>query len=804
MKDQGDEEAGADGFGALMRATRVEGAAGLGRVLSRELMQAALGLGDEPRVGRYVIEARLGEGGMGTVFRARDPELERKVAIKILHPEVGAEAHELLAREARALARLSHPNVVTVHDVGTRDGQLWVAMELVEGQTLRAYCERKPEGGWREIVRCFVEAGHGLVAAHEAGVIHRDFKPDNVLVGASDGRVRVVDFGLAGLEARSAGAPGVRTHPRYKLAGTPLYLPPEVLRGAARGPLGDQYSFFVALREMLAADGTTRVPRALTAIVEHGAAEDPGARFSSMKEAVGELEALLDDQRADRRRRLLLDKVQAMWLEEGASEPRSELQAADGLVEPSGHVGGDTTLIVGAPGAGKTRALRDRTRALHARALEDPDAPVPVILSLTSLAQARGGLEAWLVEELALKYGLSRRRARMLLEDEALALMLDGLDEVPLDRRGAVAAAIDTLAHEHALTVVLTCREQSYLALDAKLGFERALRVVGGAGEDDEEAARGLVDRALAREPALTARDRERLVGVLRWLAATLQRKGHSDLWLERLQLDWLSGPWRKVAALVGVIAIAAIVTAGNLLGNVLAERPLFVGLLLGGVGTAVVLGFNRGLAIHTRDALRWSWRVSVRRLPLMLVLGLAVGLLFGAFFVLWVNLVLAATVALVMTLVVGLEPRDVDQKARPGQGLWRSAQTGLEVGAAAGLLTGIAVGYLAVPAMIPWVSSESEFVRMADPSASLFWSSAVFVLLTTTFIYGWTAVVLHWTVRVMLRLGEGVPLRLVPWLDRAVDRGLLRRVGGGWIFERRGVLDYLARQADRPDAAER
>lgn len=146
-------------------------------------------------VGRYVVEDVLGKGGMGIVYRARDPELDRPVAVKLLLGQAaGTGAAERLRREGRAIAKLAHSNVVTVYDVGTHGDSVFVAMELVDGVSLdRWIANRHP---WREVLRVFLQAGEGLRAAHAAGVVHRDFKPANVLFG-KDGRVRVTDFGLA-------------------------------------------------------------------------------------------------------------------------------------------------------------------------------------------------------------------------------------------------------------------------------------------------------------------------------------------------------------------------------------------------------------------------------------------------------------------------------------------------------------------------------------------------------------------------------------------------------------------------------
>jgi predicted Ser/Thr protein kinase len=156
---------------------------------------------------RYVIEAVLGRGGMGTVYLARDLTLDREVALK-LHRATGDDAvgrSARLHREAMAMAKLAHPNVVTVFEVATVEDRLYVAMEYVKGETLRGWLAAQPRT-WRAIVAMLLETGQGLAAAHAAGLVHRDFKPENVLVG-DDGRPRVGDFGLARV---GAAPPSVR------------------------------------------------------------------------------------------------------------------------------------------------------------------------------------------------------------------------------------------------------------------------------------------------------------------------------------------------------------------------------------------------------------------------------------------------------------------------------------------------------------------------------------------------------------------------------------------------------------------
>jgi eukaryotic-like serine/threonine-protein kinase len=229
------------------------------------------------RVGRFIVQAPLGVGGMGVVHAADDPVLGRKVALKLIHADRGEgpaseEWRARLLREARATARLSHPNVITVHDIGLHDDQPFVAMELVDGNTLRSWLAASPRS-WRDIVSVFVAAGRGLLAAHRAGLVHRDFKPDNVLIG-HDGRIVVTDFGLAcplpGADLHVSDGPALEEsgqslgvlgscdedHPwrltrTGTLVGTPGYIAPEVLSGGAADFASDQFSFCVTLHEAL-------------------------------------------------------------------------------------------------------------------------------------------------------------------------------------------------------------------------------------------------------------------------------------------------------------------------------------------------------------------------------------------------------------------------------------------------------------------------------------------------------------------------------------------------------------------------
>jgi tetratricopeptide (TPR) repeat protein len=273
------------------------------------------------RVDRYQILGGVGRGGMGEVYAAYHPDLDRRIALKVVS-ESGANAPERrarLLREARAIARLSHPNVVAVHDAGTVDGRVYIAMEFVEGETVDAWLRAKPRR-WREVLDVFIAAGRGLAAAHAAGIVHRDFKPQNVMIGR-DGSVRVMDFGLARLAEEPVEASEDRidadSRPRPAtvtktgaLVGTIAYMAPEQFRGEAQDARADQFSFCVACYEALygsrptlahvqgapggedaKAARTANVPGWLRATVSRGLAARREQRWASMDDLIRALES---------------------------------------------------------------------------------------------------------------------------------------------------------------------------------------------------------------------------------------------------------------------------------------------------------------------------------------------------------------------------------------------------------------------------------------------------------------------------------------------------------------------------------
>jgi len=272
-------------------------------------------------MGRYVPIDILGMGGMGVVYRARDPKLDRLVALKVVRADtLGTKGEARLLREAQAMAQVSHPNVITVLDVTSGSSGIVVAMELINGVDLRAWLAERPRS-WDEVLPVFVAAGRGLAAVHEAGLVHRDFKPANVLVEHPPaGRVLVTDFGLARgpTSASSLAAPGNQlersegdtteeclTRTGFVL-GTPAYMAPEQAAGATPDGPSDQYAFCVALWEGLcgtrpfAANDDRRVvppwpseiavPSAVSAAIRRGLSFDPRRRFANMSALLARLQ----------------------------------------------------------------------------------------------------------------------------------------------------------------------------------------------------------------------------------------------------------------------------------------------------------------------------------------------------------------------------------------------------------------------------------------------------------------------------------------------------------------------------------
>jgi hypothetical protein len=337
----GDETVGAYVAGGLADATRSDFEQHLDTCSTCQELVASLARANAPTadasgeapagepgarktLGRYVIETVLGAGGMGVVYRAHDPELGRPIALKVvrpLHGQAQTHARARLVREARAMAKIAHPNVIVVHDAGAVGDEVYIAMELVDGENLADWQRAKPRS-WRDVVEVYLQAGRGLAAAHRAGLVHRDFKPHNTLV-ATEGRVRVLDFGLArsvdddGAPHRPSGMSAPLTSSTEAtltrtgtVMGSPQFMSPEQHGGLRADARSDQFSYCVALYHALygaypytgatyealalavtegeatPAPRTTKVPSAIGKILARGMRRAPDERYASMDDVV--------------------------------------------------------------------------------------------------------------------------------------------------------------------------------------------------------------------------------------------------------------------------------------------------------------------------------------------------------------------------------------------------------------------------------------------------------------------------------------------------------------------------------------
>jgi len=362
-------------------------------------------------LGRYLVLEQLGAGAMGVVYAAYDPELDRKIAIKILRPHEGkgdkARRQERLVREAKAMAKLSHPNVGAIYDVGVHGDQVFLAMEFLSGGTLRAWMAAKKRP-WREVVKMFIEVGKGLAGAHAEGLIHRDFKPDNVLLD-KNGAPKVVDFGLvrlnsAALDRSTTGSMDAITDEEAMalplaqtalaanltrtgaMTGTPAYMAPEQFLGKDVDARTDQFAFCIALYEALygerpfagetifaIAEAVTTerinvipknsdVPAWVRRCVNRGLRSDPAQRFPDFEDL---LATLRTDPVARLRRRVLLGGTLitvvagAVAFYQAVVAKRRDLEK-----QVAGHVGvADASLAEASAKRTESTTLRDRAFA---------------------------------------------------------------------------------------------------------------------------------------------------------------------------------------------------------------------------------------------------------------------------------------------------------------------------------------------------------------------------------------------------------------------------------------------------------
>lgn len=518
---------------------------------------------------RYVVLNRVGSGGAGVVYRGYDPELDRKVAIKLLHVRVQGEAHEReaqarLLREAQAMARVSHPNVIAVHDVGTygetesralrgkedegreapRRG-VFVVMELVRGKSLEEWLSAETRS-WREVLEVFVAAGTGLAAAHAQGVIHRDFKPSNVLLG-DDGRVRVLDFGLAraraaaesgtavGLNERAASSASHHTLPRGEIEselrddqpknallespltqqgtvmGTPAYMAPEQHLGESADERADQFAFCAAVYQGLYGQlpfGGNSIRELETAKLAEELRPPPGT-VPSGRVPPGVHRAVVKGLQHDpeARHRTMADLLSALQRHGRARQRRIRAAVVLGVAA----LGIGTAFAVGQSQAG---ASCDALASNQLQGVWDDDVRQKVRDSLLGTDMPFAG-KVWTSVEAELdRYGEAWTRARVGACSDSRAGIQEDLSRAGrrmlcLDRRlarfgelTAVLTAVDPTIAEHAMDAV-----ESLPPVSTCQGGPRGSSQSGGADgpNPDVEGRLLAIERDLARAEALRA-----------------------------------------------------------------------------------------------------------------------------------------------------------------------------------------------------------------------------------------------------------------------------------------------------------
>jgi hypothetical protein len=511
--------------------------------------------GETPQqIGRYTVLKLLGSGGMGVVYAAYDTDLDRKVAIKLLHLGVaeagpGTIGHGRLMREAQAMAKISHPNVLQVFEVGLHAGQVFLALEFVEGATIEGWLLARPRT-WREVLAVFVQAGRGLEAAHAVGLVHRDFKPDNVLVDR-DGRVRVMDFGLARAAGpASSDAPptpvsiSTSQHLHSHLTvtgavmGTPLYMAPEQHLGGTTDARTDEFAFCVALYEGLygqrpfAGDDVQalavnvvqgimrepprhkKLPAWLRRAVHRGLSPEPSDRYPTMT-------ALLADLGRDR------GGARTRWLLAGAAAASLALGTWGALREDQARCSGADEQISQAWDPARAGAVAD---ALHAtgRAFAD-----------RTWSKVQAHLDAYAREWQARHVAACETHARGESSDDFYDLELACLAR----RRSELAALVDRLARAdgdvveravaaaRALTPISACADREALLARVKPPDDPTLRV-------EVDRLRAELDQAKAAEDAGKYADG---IAIAAAVAAAADATGHRPLIAEaRLRLGEL------------------------------------------------------------------------------------------------------------------------------------------------------------------------------------------------------------------------------------------------------------------------
>lgn len=775
---------------------------------------------EQTSLGRLELREALSTQPSGVLYRAHDTDLERDVAVLLLAPDSTAAERARAMTRAKALAQSNHPNLQRVYATTTEGERQYITLELVSGTPLSSWLAQ-PHTDAGQVLDYFLQAGRGLAAAHAEGVTHTNFHPDNIIIDAF-GRARLVNIEQGASESKSA----------------------------VGGVNSDRRAF---CRELLAAlaecGGPPEVRTALEAAVDT-------TQGPSLSDLIDTLESSLQ-RTDDEHLRLLMERLQRLWLDgildaslghqSAAPLPMEDLsEVVAPAWEGSAITPGSTTrelsdlliqahsglLLVGAPGAGKTIALLELAKELLQRAKRSSTSPVPVVLNLSSFEGQRE-LLPWVVDEMVSKYSLPRPSVERWLEHDQLVLLLDALDEVAPRQRKACIESLNHFLKDHAPLMVVTSREEEYQSAGAKLALGSAARLPplttesGRAllqhlgldamqlpatapeehrtplwlklvGESDPNGslagAESTLNDAYERLLSKAFRPEERSAALPRlvFLAKAMTRTDTSDVWLERLSPQWL--PRYVDRAIVWFLAITCIL---------LVQVPLSLGVArltqrAPGMTAALVLGplpviaiLTQGFRLKALEKLRWSWRVALRRAPRNVAIGSAVGAVIGLAQHDLAYAPLCGGVGLLLTLINALDSADKPGSVAPNAGTHYSLRNALVLASIGGPPVGLIYAYGWWPFFVD--VAHSDVAQWSDPSLPVAACVAMFSWHIVFFPYGGAFVSLHWCLRCVLAWRTPLPLKLVPFLDDCVRRGLLRRIGGGYLFVHRTLQAYLA-----------
>lgn len=903
----------------------------------------------------YEIGDRIGSGGYGEVYRATQLSIGRDVAIKVILPQYADDPKFTADFEAEAqlVAQLEHPNIVPLHDYWQDNEGAFLVMRYVPGGNLKDMIDKGGALPLARTVRLIEQIGEALQTAHDANVVHRDIKPVNILIDQR-GNAYLTDFGIAKqlkdqgdsatnaikgtfayLSPEQIQQTTVSPQTDTYALGVTLY---EMLAGKHpfyETPIGTL--LVKHLQEPLPDIHDIRddLPAGINNIIQKATAKASIERYESVLDLVDDLKAAITQTIPtqplpvkkkpitieDRNRYAMLQNVRKFWIEGVLENGLHETVMIDlGMTDESGKVdnpwdtllrtssGNETLtseriidvfdrlngklLILGDPGSGKTITLLTLARDLLRRAEYDAHHPIPVVLNLSSWAERQLPLTEWLVEELNTKYQVPRKVGTKWVEDDALLLLLDGLDEVTQEWRDRCLSAINTYRSENGFVDVVVCsRIKDYEALHSQLRLNGAIVIqpltdaqitayldtlsgdlttlrnlikqdeqlhelaasplmlsimvmaygnnqVGDVPDyDDVEKQREhlfsvYVRRTLERKTSKSTYTQQETLYYLHILASTMQSEGRSEFYIEDLQPRLLSEPLQKryiitvsmtfflISTFLMILAFATalpvisvnMVRFGQMVDHsvtVFALLTVSASGLFGAMhGVSNYLG-ARSLDITPVEKVEWSFSEMLHNAPRFMALGFGLGigygLITGAFWgiLFGQRMGIAVIVSVIISSILfylitgGFVTSAVETKVRPNEGIRWSFKHAIVFG----LITPI---------------SYSAIMGLAHALAFdvVFGLSFGLVLLVPLILFatlngepqnpGSAVVGRHIVLRSILERQGFIPRNLAAFLDHATSLILLRKVGGGYIFIHRYLLEYFAALApeDREEIA--